>query len=269
VKTRRSASAVKLRALAGTLVGLVLAILACGRDEDSDERGLGPGELISALRAAIPQPELEVPPPAGERRRGPRFFLARVQDGEKVELLDRPGGAVVATLGDRTQFGSSTALAIVRAGDRWLGVTTPELGNGELGWVSQDDPALELYETRFSIVADLSARRLDLRHGRRLLDQFPITVGSAGSPTPLGRYGVTDALAAKLLGPYYGCCILALSGHQPNLPPGWLGGDRIAIHGTPGAVGGAASSGCLRASNDDMVSLFARVPLGVPVFIRA
>ena len=28
------------------------------------------------------------------------------------------------------------------------------------------------------------------------------------------------------------------------------------------AIGGARSAGCLRASNPDMVSLFARVPLG-------
>jgi lipoprotein-anchoring transpeptidase ErfK/SrfK len=31
----------------------------------------------------------------------------------------------------------------------------------------------------------------------------------------------------------------------------------------------AASSGCLRATDTDMVSLFARAPLGAPVFIRA
>lgn len=91
----------------------------------------------------------------------------------------------------------------------------------------------------------------------------------AGSETPPGDYSVTDALAGPKLGPYYGCCVLAISGHQPNLPPGWIGGDRIAIHGTPGPVGGAASLGCLRATDADMVDLFALVPLGAPVFIRA
>ena len=71
------------------------------------------------------------------------------------------------------------------------------------------------------------------------------------------------------VGPWYGCCVLALSGHQDNLPAGWIGGNRIAIHGTPGSVGGAESHGCLRASDPDMIALFARVPLGAPVFIRA
>jgi hypothetical protein len=262
---------VKLRPLIGALAVLALVLLVIGRGEDSDsnERGSGDGDVLSTLRALIPQPELELPPPRAERRSGPRFFLARVRSGQTVELLDRPGGAVIERLEDQTEFGTPRALGVARAGDGWLGVTTPELRNGQLGWVSQDDPAFELNETRFWLVADVSARRLDLRHGRRLLDSFPITVGSPGSPTPPGRYSVTDALAGKELGPYYGCCVLALSGHQPNLPANWLGGDRIAIHGTPAPVGGASSAGCLRASNDDLVSLFARVPLGAPVFIRA
>ena len=261
----------KLRALIGALavLGLVLLVIGRGEDSDSTEREPGQGDLLSTLRALIPQPELELPPPRGQRRSGPGYFLVRLQAGQTVELLDRPGGAVIERLGDRTEFGSPRTLGVARAGDGWLGVSTPELRNGQLGWVSEQDPALELYETRFWIVADVSARRLDLRHGKRLLDSFPITVGSPGSPTPLGRYSITDALAGKGLGPYYGCCVLALSGHQPNLPANWLGGDRIAIHGTPAAVGSASSAGCLRASDDAMVSLFARVPLGAPVFIRA
>ena len=64
--------------------------------------------------------------------------------------------------------------------------------------------------------------------------------------------------------------LLALSGHQPNLPPGWTGGNRLAIHGTnaPGTVGAAASAGCLRAGDADLRVLMARVPLGTPVFIH-
>jgi lipoprotein-anchoring transpeptidase ErfK/SrfK len=62
--------------------------------------------------------------------------------------------------------------------------------------------------------------------------------------------------------------VLALSGHQPNLPSGWIGGDRMAIHGTPEEIGIANSAGCLRASDSDMQALFRRIPLGTPVLIR-
>jgi lipoprotein-anchoring transpeptidase ErfK/SrfK len=105
-----------------------------------------------------------------------------------------------------------------------------------------------------------------MRYGRHVLGRFPITVGAAGTSTPAGRFAVTDGLFYED-SPYYGCCALALSGRQPNLPPRWLGGDRIAIHGTAGAVGGAASSGCLRATNATMRELMGHGPLGTPVFI--
>jgi lipoprotein-anchoring transpeptidase ErfK/SrfK len=68
----------------------------------------------------------------------------------------------------------------------------------------------------------------------------------------------------------YGCCLLALSGHQPIVRPGWAGGARIAIHGSPSQlVGEAASAGCLRARNEDLRYLMKRIVLGTPVRIRA
>jgi len=81
---------------------------------------------------------------------------------------------------------------------------------------------------------------------------------------------VTDKLDGPSYSASYGCCILALSGHQEQLPPGWRGGDRLAIHGTNSVatIGAAGSAGCLRASDADMRSLMERVPLGTPVFIR-
>ena len=62
---------------------------------------------------------------------------------------------------------------------------------------------------------------------------------------------------------------MALSATQPNLPSGWLGGRRIAIHGTAGPLGIAASLGCVRAADADVSELIGRVPLGTPVFIRS
>jgi lipoprotein-anchoring transpeptidase ErfK/SrfK len=43
----------------------------------------------------------------------------------------------------------------------------------------------------------------------------------------------------------------------------------MAIHGTNSSIGAANSHGCLRASDPDMIRLFARVPIGAPVFIHA
>jgi L,D-transpeptidase catalytic domain len=257
--------------LTAVAVGAAVLVLVGGGGEDDpedDAAGDG-GGLLGGLRGEVPiSPEdlIPDPPPAP---RGPHFPIARVQPAQAVELRDSPGGPLIATLGDQTEFDSTRTFWISKIEGDWFGVHTPELPNGELGWIRDDRTVLELSRTRFWIVAHTSTRTLELRYGDRLLDRIPVTVGSPGSPTPLGDYSITDALAGPGVGPYYGCCVLALTGHQPNLPANWIGGDRIAIHGTPGAIGGADSGGCLRASDPDMVSLFARVPLGTPVFIRA
>ena len=54
-----------------------------------------------------------------------------------------------------------------------------------------------------------------------------------------------------------------------TLLPGWRGGDRLAIHGTPNpeTVGRAASLGCLRAYRRDLEALLRIVPVGAPVIV--
>jgi L,D-transpeptidase catalytic domain len=223
---------------------------------------------VEAFRTSVPVPQIQLKPPP-DPIKGPSFPIAQVRPGHRIALHASPGGRVIARVDDRGEFGPARFFWIRRVRGAWLGVPTPELPNGRLGWIRDDRLALDITRTHFWITADISDRELELRYGDRILDRFPVSVGSPGSPTPPGDYAVTDGLVGRGLGPWYGCCVLALSGHQPNLPPGWIGGDRIAIHGTNSTIGAANSSGCLRASDSDMVSLFARVPLGAPVFIRA
>ncbi|HEX2045351.1 MAG TPA: L,D-transpeptidase [Gaiellaceae bacterium] len=222
----------------------------------------GPGPAAPAVgeRPAASRPE----------RRLEGFLLVVPRQGREIVVRSRPGGGVVTRLGARTEFGSPTTLAVVRERGRWLGVVTTRLPNGRLGWVDRRESALRLRRTRTSLVVDLSARRLLLKRGDRVVHRMTVGVGRPGSPTPVGRFAVTDKLPGPAYGAYYGCCIVALSAHQPNLPPGWTGGDRIAVHGTndPSSVGAAASAGCPRARDADLRVLMRRVPLGAPVFVR-
>jgi hypothetical protein len=187
-----------------------------------------------------------------------------------VPLRDRPNGRVVAWAAALTEFGSQRALAVSARRGRWLGVIATELGNGRLAWVHEDNPALALRRSAYSLHADLSGRWLELRRGGRAVRHLRVGIGAPGSETPTGRFAVTDKLGGPSYSASYGCCILALSGHQPNLPAGWRGGDRLAIHGTssPATIGDAGSAGCLRAANADLRVLMRRVPLGTPVFVR-
>ena len=197
------------------------------------------------------------------------YAVIWVRRGSRVTLRTDPGGgSVVTKLGKRTAFGSPTVLGVVRQVGRWAAVTTAKLPNGRLAWVKLDPRRLNGGWTRLSIVVDLSARRATLQSGDRVVRAFPVTVGAPGVETPAGRFSVTDTFRGDLDPAAYGCCALALSATQPHLPTGWLGGNRIAIHGTTGPLGVAASHGCVRAANSDVSALVDKIPLGTPVFIR-
>jgi lipoprotein-anchoring transpeptidase ErfK/SrfK len=178
---------------------------------------------------------------------------------------------VIARLDERTEFGSPQTVAVVRKRGRWFGVVTAYVPNGTLAWVDSRENRLRYGHTRLNLVIDLSARKLVLRSGFEVIRRMTVGVGQSATPTPLGRFAITDKLSGPAFSSYYGCCILALSGHQPNLPAGWRGGDRIAIHGTYdlGSIGAASTAGCVRAQAVDLRILMRRLPLGTPVFIHA
>jgi hypothetical protein len=206
---------------------------------------------------------------SAHERRSPRpRQLAVVRDD--VALSARPGRPGTLRVGPTTEFGSPRVLGVaVRRGD-WLGVVATERPNNRLAWVRRSSPGLNFRRTGWSLHADLSERTITLRKDGRGVHRLAVAIGRPGSETPTGRFAVTDKLSGSQFGPYYGCCILALSGHQPTTPPGWTGGDRLAIHGTdsPSTIGTAASAGCMRAADADLRRLMAKVPLGTLVFIR-
>ncbi len=192
-----------------------------------------------------------------------------VRAGEEVELRTEPGGGkVVERIGRQTEFGSPSVFGVIERRGEWAGVSTASLPNGTLGWIHLDPERLEGGWTRYSIVVDLSDRRAELLLADQPKREFPVTIGAASSSTPSGRFAVTDTFVG-LDSSAYGCCAVAISATQPNLPSGWLGGSRIAIHGTTGPLGVAASYGCVRAADENVEDLVKTVPLGAPVFIRA
>jgi lipoprotein-anchoring transpeptidase ErfK/SrfK len=228
----------------------------------------------AVVPAAPPLKAVVAPKPAARPapKPQPSFSIAHVRSGRTIALHSKPGGPVVARVPSTTQFGSPTTLAVAATRGDWVGMTSTNLPNGELGWVKRrrrDD--LRTTSTHVSLRIDLSRRRLELRRGRNVWRSVAVGIGRPGSPTPTGRFSITDKLAGANYGPFYGCCILALSGHQGHTPAGWQGGDRLAIHGTdnPGSIGVPSSAGCLHADAEDLRILMRRVPLGTPVFIHA
>ncbi len=186
-----------------------------------------------------------------------------------VRMRATPGGRRLDRLRTKTEFGSPKIVSVVRRRPGWLRVLAPELPNHRAGWIPAR--AARVGTVDVSIHVDRSRRTLTVRRAGRVVRRLRVAVGRPGTPTPTGRFAVTDRLRTGRGDSPYGCCALALTGHQTRLLPGWPGGDRLAIHATPQpeTIGKEASLGCLRASTRHMRALMKIVTLGAPVFIRA
>jgi lipoprotein-anchoring transpeptidase ErfK/SrfK len=221
----------------------------------------GSDELDVVVTVTSPPP----PPPVLERVDD---LAARVPSGRRVVLRARPSGRVLATVAARTEFGSPQTLAVAFRKGNWIAVRSPALGNRQVGWVRAKP--LRLLPRKLLVDVDLSKRELLVRDAGDVKRRISVAVGAPDTPTPTGRFYVTDKLRGADYGSYYGCCILALSGRQPHLPQGWSGGDRLAIHGSPSPTWShAVSNGCLHAAEPDLRYLMKTVPLGTPVRIHA
>jgi lipoprotein-anchoring transpeptidase ErfK/SrfK len=244
------------------VVGIVLTTSLAG-----DLSGRAEPVRTAALRPARPivvAPDPAPKPSHPRRLAQPGTLVAQIRAGRVVAVRSAPGGPVVARLSSRTEFGSPRTFAVTRAG-RGLRVIATDLPNGRAGWVVAPR-ALRLSRTPVTLEVDLSARLLRVRRAGHVVRTVRVGTGAPGTPTPTGRFAITDKLRGSDYSAVYGCCILALSGHQTNLLPGWTGGERLAIHG--GSTGGAISTGCLHAGESDLRSLMRLVPLGAQIVIH-
>ena len=131
-----------------------------------------------------------------------------------------------------------------------------------------------------SIVISKSERRLYLVHSDKELTRYPIAVGKRKTPSPPGEY----TIASKVRFPtWYPPNDIRFE--NPNhilpkrVPPGprnplgpraiYLSRNMLRIHGTnkPGSVGRAVSHGCFRMYNKDVIALYDKVSIGMPVYV--
>jgi lipoprotein-anchoring transpeptidase ErfK/SrfK len=126
---------------------------------------------------------------------------------------------------------------------------------------------------------DQGARTLSLLQGGEVVRSWPVAVGMGGSPTPTGTFTV----GAKRYEPTWynpardrwGSDMPAQMGPGPDNPLGpralnWNRNGRdtlIRFHGTPNeaSIGEAASRGCVRMYNDDVIELYDLVSTGTTI----
>jgi len=127
-----------------------------------------------------------------------------------------------------------------------------------------------------AILVDLSQRKLRLYDHSKLIKKVGIAVGMPRYPTPRGKFKII----AKNPHPAWRNPGSGWAANMPAyIPPGptnplglralYLNAPGIRIHGTSKtwSIGTAASHGCMRVANSQIVKLYPLVPVGTPVFI--
>lgn len=229
---------------------------------------LGSGS-VSAAKSGSKYTSIKPPPRAAKSPGlppGSGALVAYVT--HPTAMRSSPGGHSFARVSTRTTFNSPTALWVVAHQPGWLGVISPQAGNGHIGWIAQSATTLTRVPLELSV--SLSAHQVIVLYKGQAIHRYTAAVGRPSAPTPTGRFAVTDLLrTGDPQGPY-GCCILALSASAPHAIADWSGGNRVAIHSTPdtSSIGYSVSHGCVRVSLDDGRWLLDHIPPGTPVLIR-
>ncbi len=119
------------------------------------------------------------------------------------------------------------------------------------------------------VVVSIPDRKLAVLENGRLLRTFPVSVGAAHSPSPVGEFQIVNRVANPT---YYHPGVVIAPGTASPIGPRWIGLSRkgYGIHGTndPKSIGKAASHGCIRLRNSDIKQFFALVSEGDTVEIR-
>jgi hypothetical protein len=238
-------------------VAVVLAVLlcsACGGGSSTP----GPATRPAAMVAADGPPPLQPVAAQGwhvpARPRGAGAYL--------MARLRRPLHTRFGVVHAKTQFDGPVWVPILGHRGAQASLLVPIRPYGRI--VHADIRALPLRWSRIHVIVDLATSRLTIYRGRRAVGAFPVGQGTALTPTPTGRFFVTDRLQFGLGSPYFPFA-LGLSAHQTHLSPTWIGGDQIAIH--PGPMG-HVSNGCIHVGPAAIRVLRRIAPLGTYVIVR-
>ncbi|NBX65766.1 MAG: L,D-transpeptidase [Proteobacteria bacterium] len=132
------------------------------------------------------------------------------------------------------------------------------------------------------IIVNIQTRRLYLINGDGTAREYPISVGKRGYESPIGVIAVSRKAEDPIWIPTERMrrenrrLPKFVKGGHPSNPLGpralYLGGSFYRIHGTidRSSIGEAASKGCFRMFNEDVIDLYPRVAMGAKVtMIRA
>ncbi len=216
--------------------------------------------LVSACGSGVP---------AARPRTELTTVVARAAIADVAVFAQPDGRSPTSVLHSPDAAGAPLVFVVRNSVGEWLQVELPIRPNGSLGWIKSYDVTLSQHD--FHITVELSAHRITVSQGGRIIDAEPVGIGTRDTPTPGGSYYTTALIRPPDPNGFYGPYVYTLSGYSPVLRDFAGGGGVIGIHGTnePSLLGKDVSHGCIRMSNAGITKLARILPVGVPVDIRA
>ncbi|MEM9541591.1 MAG: L,D-transpeptidase [Cyanobacteria bacterium P01_E01_bin.42] len=183
-----------------------------------------------------------------------RSLTAIVSSAISLTIVARAGGAIA----------SEDFLSEIET-PSFASVDVPPLG-------SSDRYLPETAQTHLRL--DLSDRRVYVERGEEVIASYPVAIGKAQTPTPTGTYEVFQMVVDPVWqSPWTGQ--VTPPGANSALGLRWIGFAQmsngiIGFHGTPtvSSIGKAASNGCVRMYNKDVVAMFEQVEMGTTVIVQ-
>ncbi|MCM3923921.1 L,D-transpeptidase [Frankia sp. AiPs1] len=222
-------------------------------------------------RPATPAPPARVTaPPAGTGTAAPakvRHLVAQAVVPEITWFATPDTAAPQGRLANPNREGVPLVFAVEERRAHWLLVQLPVRPNGSRGWLRAEDTRVT--ETPYDLRVDRSAHRLTVLRDGAVIARLPVGIGTGGTPTPSGRFYLTELLRpADPNGPW-GPYAFGLSGFSDVITQFNGANGIIGLHGTnrPDLVGTDASHGCIRLRNADIAKLAGILPIGTPIFI--
>lgn len=186
--------------------------------------------------------------------------------GADVPVSATAGGAVTSTLPNPQASGAPLVFRVVEQQSGWVRVQLAKRPNGSTGWVPTS--AVKLTSDPYAIVVSVTDNTLDLYKDGSVLHSYPVATGTGGTPTPTGRFALTELLAPTNDG--YGPYAYGTTAFSDVLNSFGGGPGQIGLHGTndSSSIGSGASHGCVRMHNADITALAKLLPLGTPFQVR-
>ena len=120
------------------------------------------------------------------------------------------------------------------------------------------------------VVVSIPDRKLALIENDQIVRIYPVAVGAAVSPSPVGTFSIVNRVSNPT---YYKTGKVVGPGRANPVGTRWIGlsAKGYGIHGTdaPASIGFARSHGCIRLRNRDIEQLFELVRAGDVVELHA